>query len=65
LNHITYASTEKRLLVVLSSEDDEEKKETEIEEAKLSILNINEDADINKFEISDEGGGYHGFSASF
>lgn len=65
LDHLTYASTEKRLLVALSSEDDEGKKETEIGEAKLTILDINEDADVGEFEISDEGGGYHGFWASF
>jgi len=65
LNHITYASTEKRFLVILSSEEDERKKEIEIEEAKGAIIRINEDADISKFEISDEGGGYHGFWASF
>lgn len=65
LNHLTYPDTEKRLLVVLSSEGDEEKKRVEIEEAKAAIIRINEDVDIGEFIITDEGGGYNGFWASF
>lgn len=65
LSHLTYASTEKRLLVTLSSGEDEQKKKNEIEEAKNRIKNIYKDADIEEFEISDKGGGYHGFWTSF
>lgn len=65
IKHLTYYDTEKRLLVTLSSEKELENKEREIELAKKSIIELYEDADIGEFKISEEGGGYHGFWASF
>lgn len=65
LNHLNYASSEKRLLVTLSSEEDEQKKKIEIEKAKNLIMSRNKDVNIGEFEISDEGGGYCGFWVSF
>lgn len=65
LNHLTYPKTEKRLIVILSSEKDVQKKEIEIEGAKTCIIGLNKNAVIGEFKISDEGGGYRGFWASF
>lgn len=65
LTHLTYPKTEKRIIVTLSSEEDVKKKEIEIEKAKTCIMNLNKDADIGEFKISDEGGGYRGFWTSF
>lgn len=64
LGHLTYPSTQKLLLVVLSSEDDAERKITEIKDARTFIELKFSNATIEEFKISDEGGGYHGFSAS-
>jgi len=65
LDHLTYPSTKKRLIIVLSSEDSREKIIAEISDAKRIVTNKFNDVMIDEFNISDEGGKYHGFSASF
>lgn len=65
IKHLTYPNTEKMIMVTLSSEEDVKKKENEIELAKNSIIDLYEDSDIEEFKISEEGGGYRGFWASF
>jgi len=65
LDHFTYPSTRKRLIVVLSSENDIQNKTTEINDAKEIIISKFANVTIEEFNISDERGGYHGFTASF
>lgn len=65
IKHLTYPNTEKMFIVALSSEEDVKKKENEIKLAKNSIIDLYEYSDIEEFNISEEGGGYRGFCASF
>ena len=65
IKHLTYPNTEKMFIVALSSEEDVKKKENEIKLAKNSIIDLYENSDIEEFNISEEGGGYRGFCASF